>query len=71
LKHPESKVRILACIIFSETVQNNIEVQQFALKFGALNMMTKFVHETELKNKEALAGALSSFLRSENFLGKQ
>jgi len=33
-------------------------------------MMPKFVEETELKNKEALAGAISTFLRSENFIGK-
>jgi len=30
-----------------------------------------FVKETDMKNKEAIFGALSSFLRSENFVGKR
>ena len=33
--------------------------------------MTKFVDEAELKNKEAILGALSSFLRAENFNSKR
>jgi len=33
--------------------------------------MGTFVHESNMKNKEAIFGALSSFLRSENFVGKR
>jgi len=33
--------------------------------------MGTFVRETDMKNKEAIFGALSSFLRSENFIGKR
>lgn len=33
--------------------------------------MKQFVKETEMANKEALFGSLSSFLRSENFAGKR
>lgn len=33
--------------------------------------MTKFVEENDLKNKEAVLGALSSFLRAENFNSKR
>jgi len=33
--------------------------------------MTKFVEETDQKNKEAVLGALSSFLRAENFNSKR
>jgi len=33
--------------------------------------MMKFVDEQELKNKEAVLGALSSFLRAENFNSKR
>jgi hypothetical protein len=46
-------------------------VQQFALRFGALNLMTKFVKEEKMENKEATLGALSSFLRAENFNSKR
>jgi hypothetical protein len=33
--------------------------------------MNQFVKETEMSNKEAIFGSLSSFLRSENFAGKR
>lgn len=46
-------------------------MQQFALRHGALNFMTKFVEEKEAKNKESIFGALSSFLRAENFNSKR
>lgn len=42
-----------------------------AAKLGALNLMTKFVEEQDAKNKEAVLGALSSFLRAENYEGKK
>jgi len=57
--------------MFSAVVQNNPEVQQFAFRHGALNLMTKFVEENEDMNKEAAFGALSSFLRAENFNSKR
>lgn len=57
--------------MFSAVVQNNPEVQQFAFRHGALNLMTKFVEENEDMNKEAVFGALSSFLRAENFNSKR
>jgi len=34
-------------------------------------MMPKFVQEEDMKNREAVIGALSSFIRSENFTGKR
>jgi len=33
--------------------------------------MPKFVQEEDIKNREAVIGALSSFIRSENFNGKR
>jgi len=33
--------------------------------------MTKFVEESDMKVKEAIFGALSSFLRAENFNSKR
>ena len=41
-----------------------------AHKLGSLNLMTKFVEEQTPKNKEAVLGALSSFLRAQNYAGK-
>lgn len=71
--HQDEKVRILANNIFSQAVQNNTEVQQFALRCGALNLMTKFAGKTKITNDEAvsLMGALSAFLRADNFNSKQ
>jgi len=33
--------------------------------------MNQFIQEDDMKNKEAVFGSLSSFLRSENFPGKR
>mmetsp|Transcript_17569 Transcript_17569/g.29656 ORF Transcript_17569/g.29656 Transcript_17569/m.29656 type:complete len:183 (-) Transcript_17569:764-1312(-) len=71
LTHPDPEVRVISCHLFSACVQNNPELQQFALKMGALKLMTKFVQEVEMRNKEAVLGALSSFLRAENFNSKR
>jgi hypothetical protein len=40
------------------------------LKLGALNLMHTVINEKTSSNKEVAFGALSSFLRSENFEGK-
>ena len=52
-------------------MQNSAEVQEFARKYGAMNLMQQYVRETELGNREAVAGALSSYLKGENFQGKR
>lgn len=71
LKHPDAECRAISCHLFSGVVQNNPEIQQFALRLGALNLMQQFVVEKEMRNKEAVIGALSSFLRAENFNSKR
>jgi len=70
-KHPDKSVRKVACNTFTQVVQNNLELQDWAQKLGALNLMGTFVKENDMKNKEAVFGSLSSFLRSENFVGKR
>lgn len=70
-KHHDKAVRKMACNTFTQVVQNNLELQQWAHKLGALNLMQTFVKETDMKSKEAVFGSLSSFLRSENFPGKR
>lgn len=71
LNHPEDEVRGLACQIFSMTVQNDKEVQKYALHSGALGLMAQFVKEKKLSNKRSTIAALSSFLRSDNFESKR
>jgi len=70
-KHPDKDVRKMACNTFSQVIQNNIELQDWAQKLGALNLMQTFVKEEDMKNKEATFGSLSSFLRTQNFTGKR
>jgi hypothetical protein len=43
--HPSDKVRKLACSIFSSINQNNKEVQDFANKAGAMNLVIQFERE--------------------------
>ena len=62
--------RRAACGIFAFAVQNNKEVQAFARKLGALNFMQQYVRENETSNREAVVGALSQYLKGENFEGK-
>ena len=52
-------------------MQNNKEVQDFARKLGALNLMYQYIRESEVGNKEAVASALSQYLKGENFEGKR
>jgi len=61
----------MACNTFTQVVQNNLELQNWAQKLGALGLMSQFIQEEDMKNKEAVFGSLSSFLRSENFPGKR
>ena len=64
--HPDAEARIIACQTFNQVVQNNEEVQNIAHKLHAFNLMNLFVAQTDIKNKEALFGALSSFIRGVN-----
>lgn len=69
--NPHDEARRLGCTIFSQVVQNNPEVQQIAQKIGSLNLMTQYEREKNPPNKEAVFGALSSFLRGNNFKAKK
>ena len=68
---PHEEVRREACGVFSFSNQNNVEVQTFTAKMGALNLTHQYVRETNIKNREAVIGALSSFLRGINTDGKR
>jgi hypothetical protein len=43
--HPSEQVRRLACSIFSAITQNNPEVQEFANKSGAINLVVQLERE--------------------------
>lgn len=43
--HPADNVRKLACSIFASINQNNMEVQDFANKAGAMNLVIQFEQE--------------------------
>jgi len=71
LGHPSEKVRNASCFLVSSVCANNKKVQEFASRSGAINLVNQFHKETNIRNKEAVFGALSSFIRSENFDGKR
>ena len=43
--HPSESIRKLACSIFMSITQNNAEVQEFATKSGAMNLVIQFERE--------------------------
>ena len=71
LNHPDDAVRVLSNQIFSELVQNNETMQEYALHCGAFSLMHQFVKENSAPNKRALMTALSSFLLGDNPEGKR
>jgi hypothetical protein len=52
-------------------LQNNFDVQKLSAKMGALNLMHQYVRESNIKNREAVIGALASYLKGINTDGKR
>ena len=69
--NPHEEARREACGVFSFANQNNVEVHKITSKLGALNLTHQYVRESNVKNREAVIGALSSFLRGINTDGKR
>jgi hypothetical protein len=69
--NPNEDARREACGIFSFTNQNNFDVQKLTAKMGALNLMHQYVRESNIKNREAVIGALASYLKGINTDGKR
>lgn len=69
--HPDTNVRKLACYVMTDATKNNVVVQTYALKYGALNLTRIVDSERDLELKEAFFGSLSSFLKGENEEGKR
>ena len=58
------EVRASSLITFSLIVQNNIELQEAAFKYGGMNLMYQYWKEESTKNKEHVIGALSWLIRT-------
>lgn len=71
LGHPSDELRVKACSIISSVSADNKQVQEFAVRSGALNLVYRVNAEENIRNKEAAFGALSSLLRAEGFEGKR
>jgi len=69
--HPHHMVRVAACAVCSTICMNNQEVQDFASKSGAFNLIEQFKAETENKGREAVLAALASFVKGNNFPAKK
>ena len=71
ITHRYDEVRIQASRVFNVTTGNNESVQEFATKYGAVNLTYQFERENTPKMKEAILSSLSSFLKAKNFVGKR
>eukprot|EP01017_Pseudomicrothorax_dubius_P011058 TRINITY_DN14069_c0_g1_i2.p1 TRINITY_DN14069_c0_g1~~TRINITY_DN14069_c0_g1_i2.p1 ORF type:complete len:259 (+),score=45.87 TRINITY_DN14069_c0_g1_i2:113-889(+) len=63
-------VRELALRVFTSIAQNNMQVQQFSLMNGAMNLLSVVANTTLAKPvQEAAVSAISSLFRGENLAG--
>jgi hypothetical protein len=69
--HPSEAVRKLSCSIFASITQNNSEVQEFATKCGAMNLVVQLERESAIASKEAVLSCLRTFIGGSNFNGKR
>ena len=67
----KDSLRKTACRILSSILGNNSEVQEFAMKEGAMNLSVLLEIEKDPKLREPLMGCLTNFLKSKNFEGKR
>lgn len=52
-------------------MSNNRQVQEFASKSGAINLVSKFMQEETVQIKDAIFGSLASWIKADNFEGKR
>lgn len=68
--YPDELVRRNALQIITTASANNLQVQEYAMRSGAMNLVESFCNEKNLKNLEAIFSALSAVIKSDNFTGK-
>jgi len=69
--HESQQVRKTSCHLLTSIMTNNRQVQEFASKSGAINLVSQFMREDSLPLKDALFGSLSAWLKADNFEGKR
>jgi len=68
--YPDAEVRRNALQIITTASSNNLQVQEYANRSGALNLVESFCNEKNIKNKEAIFSALSAIIKADNFAAK-
>ena len=69
--HPDANVRELACLVMIDATDNNIKLQAYALRLGALYLTRHFEKEQDMETKDAVFAAIYSLLKGENLEGKR
>ena len=69
--HESAQVRKQTCMLLTSIMANNKQVQEFASKSGAINLVNQFNAEQTLPLKDAMFGSLASWIKADNFEGKR
>ncbi len=69
--HESSTVRKQSCQLLTSIMSNNRQVQEFASKSGAINLVSQFSKESTIPLKDAVFGSLASWIKADNFEGKR
>lgn len=69
--HESPGVRKASCHLLTSIMTNNRQVQEFASKSGALNLVGQFNREESLMLKDAVFGSLAAWIKADNFEGKR
>lgn len=69
--HESDKVRKGSCHLLTAVMTNNRQVQEFASKSGAVNLVGQFQREELLATKDAVFSSLAAWIKADNFEGKR
>lgn len=69
--HESAQVRKATCHLLTSIMSNNRQVQEFASKSGAINLVSRFNQEDTVQLKDAIFGSLASWIKADNFEGKR
>ena len=71
IENKDKTNRARASRVFGSLVSNNSKTQEFARYSGAINLAVQVAREDDAKTKEPVLGALTAYLRGNNFVGKR
>lgn len=69
--HESQDVRKVSARTFNTMASNNIDVQTFAMRAGAVNLAAQVEREATPAMRELLWGTITQFIKGENFEGKK